>query len=334
MKSFDVTIIGGGPVGIFTIFQAGMLGMKACIIDGMDKLGGQCAELYPEKPIYDIPAFPLVTGFDLIENLKKQASRFEYETFLNTKVDKIEGNVENGFELFNDKNELICSTKVVIMSYGSGMFLPNKIPLQNAAKFEDKSLFYNVQKKNDFKNKNIVILGGGDSALDWTIELAEVAKMVTLIHRRDSFRAIPAKSAELQKLIEVKNVNLLIPFSLQQINGDEEKGFINNIEISNINTQEKTQIECDTLLAFFGMINKADLVKNCNLETKFNAVLVNKDTMESSTKGIFAIGDCAIYNNKMKLILTGFSEAATAVWSCYHYVFGKKPHFQHSTSMF
>jgi len=167
MTSFDVTIIGGGPVGIFTLFQAGMLGMKACIIDGMDKLGGQCAELYPEKPIYDIPAFSLVTGGDLIENLKKQASRFEYEKILSTKVEKIDGSVENGFELFDEKNELICKTKVVIMAYGSGMFLPNKITLQNAVEFEDKSLFYNVQKKNDFLNKNIVILGGGDSALDW-----------------------------------------------------------------------------------------------------------------------------------------------------------------------
>jgi len=135
-------------------------------------------------------------------------------------------------------------------------------------------------------------------------------------------------------LINKKKVNLLIPFSLQEINGDEKDGLIKSIQVSNINTQEKMQIECDRLLAFFGMTNKADLIKNCNLETKFHSVLVNKDTMESSKNGIFAVGDCAIYNNKMKLILTGFSEAATAVWSSYHYVFGKKPHFQHSTSMF
>jgi len=326
--STDVVIIGAGPIGIFAAFQLGMLKIKCHLVDSLEEIGGQCRALYPEKPIYDIPAYTSVTANDLIENLEKQAAPFEPEYHLNQTAEKI---VKNGdiFKVTTSKNtELEC--KAIIIAAGAGAFGPNRPPLDNLEAYEGKSVFYMIKNREAFTGKKIVIAGGGDSAVDWAISLAEIANKIYFVHRRDKFRATPESVDKLYHLSSEGKIDILVPYQLHSICG--ENGNISGIEIKDLEDNVKT-LDADTLLPFFGIMPNLSAIKEWGLSIENNAIKVSPTTMQTNVSGIFAIGDIALYENKLKLILSGFAEAATAAHSIYPIVFnGEALHFVHSTS--
>jgi thioredoxin reductase (NADPH) len=324
----DLVIIGAGPVGIFAAFKAGLMGIKCLVVDANDKIGGQCSILYPEKPIFDIPGYPKILAKDLISNLYTQSDRFNIQYYLNSDVTEII-NDNNLFILKSKNNNFVC--KAVIFATGAGLFSPNKIPIRNASVFENKTLLYSVKDTKIFNGKNVIICGGGDSALDWCIELSSIAREVILIHRRDVFTAFNASVLTLKELVQKDCIKVKTPFAVTEINGEGDK--IKTLKIKTIDGTTEELLTCDYLLAFFGLTSKNTLGDKCKLETKFHSIVVNSTTMESSKEGIFAIGDCCIYPNKLKLILCGFSEAAIAMQCVYERVFQRKAHFQHSTSI-
>lgn len=326
----DVAIIGGGPVGIFGLFQCGMLELNAGIFESSSQLGGQCIELYADKNIYDIPGFSKISAKNLIENLQEQASKFKHQIFLNTKIIKISQKQEEDkiiFELESHNEKFLA--KSVIITVGAGFFIPNKIPLNNAKYFEDKSIFYNVKNKENFQNKTISILGGGDSALDWALEFAQINCKVNLIHRRE----FTGHNNTINIVKNHKNIKILTPFSINSIEGDEKNGLLQRIYIENLLNKEKICLENDFLFCFFGLTVNNSLLKNSNIENKFNsAIIKNLTTMQTNIDGVFAAGDCSYYEGKLKLILIGFSEISTAIHSAYKFINKKNPHFQHSTT--
>lgn len=325
----DVAIIGGGPVGIFGLFQTGMLNLKAGLFDSNSELGGQCKMLYGDKNIYDIPGFYQILAKDLISNLKNQISRFKHEIFGNTNILKIEKKIIDNIDIFELHSEKeIFLTKSVIVSVGAGFFSPNKIPLSNAQAFEGKTLFYSVTDKTRFAGKKICILGGGDSALDWAIEFANLNCDVSIVHRRD----FTGHGSTVNAIQSHQSIKPFVGYSAKSITGNEAEGFIDKIEIENQSGQFQA-IDVDFIFCFFGLNTSNVLLKNSNIENKFNCAVV-KDIfkMETSISGIFVAGDCALYDGKLKLILTGFSEIATAVNAAYKFIHKKSPHFQHSTS--
>lgn len=328
LKTTDVIIIGAGPVGLFAVFELGLHGMKAELIDILDKPGGQCAELYPEKPIYDIPAIPKCTGQELTDNLLEQIKPFGYGLNLGQMVESLERLPDNKFKITTDLgNQFIAP--VVVIAAGGGSFVPKKPPIKNIDQFEGKSVFYSVKKMESFRNKNLVIVGGGDSALDWTLNLQPLAKSVTLIHRRDDFRAAPASVSKMKELAEQNKINLIYG-QVTDVFGDN--GNMKEIEITD-NDGKKYNYPCDNLLPFFGLTMKLGPVANWGLNLEKNLIPVDTEKFETSEKGIFAIGDINYYPGKLKLILSGFHEAALMAIAAYEYVFvGKKPRFQYTTS--
>ena len=314
MIKTDIIIIGAGPTGLFTVFEAGLLGLKCHIIDSLVKPGGQCSEIYPNKPIYDIPAYPEIMAGDLIHKLLDQIKPFNPGYTMGESAVELKKS-DGEFIITTDKNTKIKG-KVVAIAGGLGNFEPRKPNLENIDKYEENGLVYKIINKDDFKDKNVIISGGGDSALDWTLELSKIAKKVTLIHRRNEFRGAVESVKQIQKLKDKNIVDVITPAQLVAINGRDE---VESIDLK-VN-EEIVTIETDFIIPLYGLIPKMNIFKNWGLNIEKNAISVN-NALDYSTniKGIYAIGDINHYPGKLKLILSGFHEAAVMCHSAYNYI--------------
>jgi thioredoxin reductase (NADPH) len=322
----DVVIIGAGPVGLFAVFELGLLDVKAHLIDILDKVGGQCAELYPEKPIYDIPGLPVVTGQQLTDQLMEQIKPFGATFHLGERVDELtrEGEV---FRLVTDQGTAFL-TKVVVIAAGGGSFTPKRPPLEGIEDFEGKSVFYSVRKMAEFVDKDVIIVGGGDSALDWTLNLQPVAKSVTLVHRRDDFRGAPHSVEKMRQLVAERKMRLMIG-QVSAVHGND--GWLDSVTIKTKEGEER--IGATAMLPFFGLTMKLGPVANWGLNLEENLIPVDTEKFETNEPGIFAIGDINTYPGKLKLILSGFHEAALMAQKAHQYVYpGRKVLFQYTTS--
>lgn len=324
----DAIIIGAGPVGLFAVFELGLLGIKAHVIDILDRPGGQCAELYPEKPILDIPGIPSITGAALTDRLMQQIAPFDAVFHLNEMAAALEKTAAGKWRVTTDLDTVI-EAPVVVVAAGGGSFQPKKPPIPGVEAFEGTSVFYAVRRMEDFRGKMLVIAGGGDSALDWTLNLEPVAERVTLIHRRDEFRGAPDSVEKMRALVETGKIDLRIA----QITGlSGEDGRISAV-LAQSEADGAVEIPCDTMLAFFGLTMKLGPIAEFGLNFEQNRVAVNTENFESSVPGIFCIGDMAFYPGKLKLILSGFHESALMAHGAFHHVFpDKKLKFQHTTS--
>ncbi len=303
--STDVIIIGAGPVGLFAVFELGLLDLKCHLIDILDRPGGQCAELYPEKPIYDIPGFPVVSGQELTDNLLKQIEPFSPQFHYNRMVESVEKLDDDSFKVITDEGEVFLAP-VVVIAAGGGSFQPKRPPVEGIEAFEGKSVHYSVRRMDDFKDQDVLIVGGGDSALDWVLNLQPIAKSMTLVHRRDVFRAAPASVKEMHALADAGKIN----FHLGQIASLEGEGDqLSNVVIKT-KAGENINVPTTRLLPFFGLTMKLGPVENWGLELNDNLISVDTEKFETSIKGIFAIGDINHYAGKLKLILSGFHEGA------------------------
>jgi thioredoxin reductase (NADPH) len=327
----DALIIGAGPCGLFTVFELGLLDIKCHLVDILPKIGGQCAELYPEKPIYDIPGFPVVTGQALVDNLMKQIEPFQPQFHLNQQVESVE-NIGTAdaprFIVTTDAGQSF-ETKVVIVAAGGGSFQPKKPPIPEIEAYEGEGVFYAVRKMETFKGRDILIVGGGDSALDWTLNLAPIAKSLTLLHRRDEFRAAPHSVEQMRALVAAGKVAL----RFGQVTG--LKGDAPRLSAATVKGAdgETTDIACNVMLPFFGLTMKLGPVAEWGLNLTENLITVGTETFETSTPGIFAVGDINHYPGKMKLILSGFHEGALAAQKVHRYVYpDKRLTFQYTTS--
>lgn len=326
----DIVIIGAGPIGIFTAFQAGMLNMKCHIIDILSQAGGQCTALYSEKPIYDIPGYPVITAEKLIEQLIIQASQFEPTYHFNQRAERILKD-ESGFVVITNKGTEIKS-KAIIIAAGNGVFEPNRPPLNNILEYEDKSVFYSVNNISQFYNKTIVIAGGGDSAADWAIELSKIARKVYIMHRRKEFRCAPETQKKLELLTKQEKIEPVVPYQLDDLIGNNGK--LTSVVVKNITTREKKVIDNDFLLAFFGLAMNIGPINQWDIELKHNRIVVHPTTLRTSKNRIYAIGDVATYEGKLKLILNGFAESAMACYDIYKVINNAPVNFQYSTSKF
>ena len=310
MIKTDVVIIGAGPVGLFAIHQLGIKGLKAEVIDNLDKAGGQCIELYPDKPIYDIPAISECNGKSLTDDLLKQVKPFKTNFHFNERVQEVKE--ENGkWRVKTNKNKEFLTSNIIIAG-GVGSFEPRKLPLKELEKFEGKNVFYSINNKELFKSKKIAIFGGGDTALDWSLELSKTSK-VTLIHRRDEFRGAPHTLQQLEKLKKEGKLSIKTPFQINSINKGES---LNSISIKNEDGKIE-KIETDTILIFFGLIMQLGPISEWGLNMTKKTIDVNTKNFQTNKPGIFAIGDICNYPGKLKLILSGFHEAALASVECF-----------------
>jgi len=310
MKKTDTIIIGAGPVGLFAVHQLGIKGLKSIVIDNLDKAGGQCIELYPDKPIYDIPAVPECTGEELTKKLLEQIKPFNTEFFLNERVEEVKQDKENWIVRTNNNNEFLAPN--IIIAGGVGSFEPRKLSVKEAEKFEGKSLFYAVRNKEQFKNKNISIFGGGDSALDWALELSKFSK-INLIHRREEFRGAPHTLSEIKKLEKDGKISIKTPCQLESIEGDAS---IKSITLK-FDDGKTEKINTDIVLSFFGLIMKLGPIAEWGLNMSKKTIEVNSENFQTNKKGIFAAGDICTYPGKLKLILSGFHEVALASVECF-----------------
>ena len=327
MISTDIAIIGAGPVGLFAVFQAGMLKMKCHVIDALEVIGGQCISLYPEKPIYDIPACPKILAKDLVNALEEQSSPFNPTFHLNQRVEHLSKQGDE-FILETSSGKLI-KAKAVIIAAGAGAFGPNRPPLERLEEFENKSIFYMVKQKESFRGKNVMIAGGGDSAVDWALSLAEISN-VTIVHRRDKFRCAPNSHDQLMKLVEEKKVTLATPYQLERLEG--ENGQLSKVILKDFSGNEKV-FDIDVILSFYGLAMDIGPIENWGLDLSKKHLTVDPATMETNIKGVFAVGDICNYPGKLKLIMTGFSECAVACHAIYSRVFPDEIlHFEHSTT--
>ena len=327
----DVAIIGAGPVGMFAVFQLGMLGISSVLVDSLPSLGGQCTALYPEKPIYDIPSHKSISGQELIDNLSSQMSPFTPELVLNSVVTNILFNEENSVWNISNTDGVNIEAKAIIIAAGGGAFAPNRPPLTDIELFENKSIFYSVRSRNDFKEKTIMIAGGGDSAVDWAISLADVAEKIYFVHRRDKMRALPESVNKLKAIAETGKVEFCIPYQLYSLSSSND--VLESVTLSSLNDSTLLEKKIDVLLPFFGLSMDLGPIANWEMEIDKKLLKIDPATMETSRKGIFAIGDICSYPGKLKLILTGFAEAAVAAHSIYKLIYPNKPlHFEHSTT--
>jgi thioredoxin reductase (NADPH) len=323
----DVIIIGAGPVGLFAVFELGLLDMKVHLVDILDKVGGQCSELYPEKPIYDIPAYPVITGQELTDRLIEQITPFSPCFHLGQMAESLEKTPEGLWRLTTSEGTVL-QAPVVVIAAGGGSFVPKKPALEGLEPFEETSVFYAVRQRETFRNKHLVIAGGGDSALDWALNLHGFAKRITLVHHRDGFRAAPDSVHKMRSLVEAGDMNLVIG-QLQGLEGSAP-------HLSGVKVQtkdgEKT-LPADCLLAFYGLTMKLGPIANFGLNLHENLIPVDTEKFETSTPTLFSIGDINTYAGKLKLILSGFHEGALMAQAAYKIVYpDKKLRFQYTTS--
>ena len=333
IKETDIIIVGAGPVGLFTVFEAGLLGLDCILIDNLDKIGGQCSELYPEKPIYDIPGVPNQTAQEHVNALLEQIKPFNYEVFLNERVEVLEeinnDEISSWKIVTSEKKEFIA--KSIFIAAGAGSFEPRRPPnILDPDKFIDKGVAYSVRSKEKYKDKNLLIFGGGDSALDWTIELADIAKSVTLIHRRDEFRGAPNTEAKMRELIKSGSVSLKTPYVIEDLIGTSH---ITGASVKNFETKEIEEIPCDEILFLFGLNKKLGPIADWGIDMNNKKVSVDTEKFETSTKGLFAVGDINDYPGKLDLILCGFHETTLAVQEAYRRSYpGERVPFGYTTS--
>lgn len=324
----DIVVVGAGPVGLFAIFEAGMLKMRVHVVDTLEAIGGQCAALYPEKPIYDIPGYPSILAADLVEKLNEQAAPFEPTFHLGQQVNAIAKNSE-GFTVTLSSGNTIAATAIIIAA-GCGAFGPNRPPLDGLEAYEGTSVFYMVNKRETFRGKKVVIAGGGDSAVDWAISLSELTDKLYVIHRRPKFRCAPESAAKLEQLAAEGKIEMVIPYQLARLEGANSK--LSHVVVATLEGEEK-KLEADMLLPFFGLAMELGPIADWGLNLSHNHITVQPSTMQTSTQGIFAIGDIATYENKLKLILSGFAEAAQACHAAYKLVHPDQAlHFEYSTT--
>jgi thioredoxin reductase (NADPH) len=325
----DVAIIGAGPVGLFAVFECGMLKLSSLLVDALGEVGGQCAALYPEKPIYDIPAHPAIEAADLIARLEAQIAPFPAPRLLNRRVESLAGEAGD-FTLTTSVGDRIHA-KAVIVAAGAGAFGPNRPPLEGLAAFEAAgSVQYYVKKREDFRGKRVVIAGGGDSAVDWALALKGVAERVYVVHRRAKFRAAPETAARLDAAAGSGEIDLVIPYQLHALHGAQ--GRLASVEVADLDGKTK-HIEADILLPFFGLAMELGPIAEWGMALERSHLSVTPATCETSTPGIFAVGDIATYPGKLKLILQGFAEAAMAAHAIYPIVHPDVAlHFEYSTS--
>ena len=310
MIKTDALIIGAGPTGLFTAHQLNLIGLNCEVVDNLDKIGGQCIELYPDKPIYDIPAVPECTGEELTNNLINQLKPFDINFHLNERVDEVKRENDNWFVKTN--NNKIFLTPNVIIAGGVGSFEPRKFSLKECEKFENKSIFYAVKDKKIFEDKTISIFGGGDSALDWAVELSKNSK-VNLVHRRDEFRGAQSTVNKMNELVKSEKINLFTKYQLSNVNGNDQ---IESIDIKHDEGEIKN-IKTDYVLGFFGLIMQLGPIANWGLNIDKKTISVDTEKFETNQKGIYAIGDICSYPGKLKLILSGFHEGALAARACF-----------------
>jgi thioredoxin reductase (NADPH) len=325
----DVVIIGAGPIGLFAVFELGLLDMKTHLIDILDKIGGQCAELYPEKPIYDIPGILMTSAQGLVDALLEQIKPFNPQFHLNEMVEKVEKIGDPLFRVTSDQGK-VFECKVVVIAAGGGSFQPKKPPIPGVEPYEGKSLHYAVRKMDQFRDKRILIVGGGDSALDWTLNLAPIASHLTLVHRRSEFRAAPDSVNKMMALVGEGKIDFLLG-QVTQLHGAD--GQLSKAVVKG-NDGSMHDLACDALLPFFGLTMKLGPVANWGFELKNNELIpVETSAFETSVPGIFAIGDINWYPGKLKLILSGFHEGALMAQKAHHYVYpDKRLVFQYTTS--
>jgi thioredoxin reductase (NADPH) len=336
--STDVAIIGAGPVGLFAIFELGMLKIRCAVIDTLPAVGGQCSALYPEKPIYDIPGFPSVNAQDLIRNLEAQAAPFDPHYVLGEQVVTC-GKLETGYwELTTNKGTVI-HCKAIIIAAGCGAFGPNRPPLAGIEAYEETSVHYMVKSREDFRGKTIVIAGGGDSAVDWANSLAEVAAKIYMVHRRDKFRAMPESVDKMHALVATGKIELVVPYQLEGLVAADQPATpspqppsLAAITVKSMDGAVRT-LDAQHLLAFFGLSMELGPIADWGLGITMNHITVEAGTGATSIPGIFAIGDIATYEHKLKLILCGFAEAAQAAHAIRGIIYPDTAyHFEYSTS--
>lgn len=335
--STDVAIVGAGPVGLFAVFECGMLGFRSHVIDTLDAIGGQCSALYPEKPIYDIPAYPQISGGDLIERLETQAAAVHPVYHLGQRVEKLERLADDHpdgrrFRLTTSKGAAIEAGAVIIAA-GAGAFGPNRPPLDGIAAYEGRpeggGVQYLVRRAEAYRGKSVVIAGGGDSAVDWALALHGIASQIFFVHRRDQFRAAPESVAKLRAL-DGHGLKIVVPYQLAGLEG--EKGVLKAVSVASLDGEAR-RLPADALLAFFGLKTDLGPIAQWGVALEQHHLPVDPATCETSEPGIFAIGDVATYRGKLKLILTGFAEAAATAHAIFPQLSGGKAlHFEYSTT--
>ena len=324
----DILIIGAGPVGLFTVFEAGLLGLSCHLVDNLDKIGGQCIELYPEKPIYDIPGVPNQTGKEHIDSLLKQIEPFDYKVHLNQRVDKIEQSGD--YWIAETTDGISFKTLNIFIAAGAGSFEPRKPPVESPDKFLSKGIDYAVRSIDKYKDKDIVIFGGGDSALDWSVELANKAKSIKLVHRRDDFRGAEHTENKMRDFVSSGEIELKIPFVIKSIVGNKS---FEGVEIMNFETKETEIINCDEALFFFGLSKQLGPINDWEIDLIERKVQVDTEKFETNQRGIFAVGDINTYPGKLDLILCGFHETTLAVQEAFKRINpGQRVPFGYTTS--
>lgn len=317
MINTDIVIIGAGPVGLFAIFEAGLLKMRCHLVDYLPQVGGQLSEIYPKKPIYDIPGYPSVLAHELVDNLMRQAEPFNPTFTLGERIESLQKHGEQDFTLTTNMGTTI-SSKVVVIAGGLGCFEPRKPEVENLQQFENgKGINYMILDPEKYRNQKMVIAGGGDSALDWAIFLSDICSELTLVHRSESFRGAPDSVNKVMKLGEDGKLNLMLNTAVNAVLGDEK---LQSVELINVKTQQKTVVATNNLIPLFGLSPKLGPIENWGLNLDKNAIEVNTEDYSTNVAGVYAIGDINTYKNKLKLILCGFHEAALMSHSAYKYI--------------
>lgn len=325
-KVYDITIIGAGPAGLFTAFYGGMRQLSVKIIESLPQVGGQLAALYPEKYIYDVAGFPKIQAQELIDQLVEQANMFDPTIVLGQSIEKVERLEDHSFRLTSNTGE-IHHTKTIIITAGNGAFEPRRLNIGNSEEFEGKNLFYYVKDINQFKDQHVLVLGGGDSAVDWALMLEDIAKKVTLVHRRDQFRAHESSVNQLK----ASTVDILTPFAAKDIVASDK---IDSVILQEVRGEQTVEIQPDSIICNYGFVSSLGPIKDWGLEIEKNSIVVNTK-METNIPGIYAAGDICTYPGKVKLIVTGFGEGPTAVNNAKQYIDPKaRIQPKHSTSMF